>query len=443
MINQTIYALSTAWGKSGVAVIRVSGKNAQTLLSQMTSLEASSLKPRYAYLTKLFHPVSRETLDKVVVLFFKAPHSFTGEDCVEIQCHGSKAVIYYILEALSGLPDFRLAEPGEFSKRSFYNGKMDLTEAEGLADLIDAETAAQQKTAFCQMEGGLKKLYENWREELVTVLAYLEAFIDFPDENIPESKKESVLNTVFKLIKEIDEHLKTSKYGERLKEGFKVVIAGPANAGKSSLLNHLAGRRAAIVSNMAGTTRDALDIYTDIAGFPVIFTDTAGIRETSDKIEKKGVKITKEKIKKADLVLALFDATKPLPAMFAKKPDSKTILVANKADKLSFKRCSELEKKYILISIKSGYGMDTLSDLIATKVKKMFEAPASVPITRLRYKETLKECLQNLKNFHFNKEIELSTEDIRLAVRALGKITGRVEVDEILDKIFGAFCIGK
>lgn len=443
MDNKTIYALSTAWGKSGVAVIRISGANALDVISKMTPLETVSLKPRYAYVTSVLNTVSHETIDKAVVLYFKAPHSFTGEDCVEIQCHGSKAVVYAVLETLSSLPDFRLAEAGEFSKRAFYNGKMDLTEAEGLADLIDAETKAQHKTALNQMEGGLKTLYDRWRDELLTVLAYLEAYIDFPDEDIPESKKESILNTVFKLIKEIDEHLKTSKYGERLREGFRVVIAGPANAGKSSLLNLLAGRHAAIVSNIEGTTRDALDIYTDIGGFPVIFTDTAGLRETTDKVEKKGVKITKEKISKADLVLALFDATKQIPPMFLTTPNKKTLLIGNKADKISFKHRSNLEKKCRLISVKTGEGIETLLQEISKKVETSFDVPTSAPLTRLRYKEALKGCVQNLKTFSFEKEIELSAEDIRLAIRELGKITGRVEVDEILDKIFGAFCIGK
>lgn len=443
MDNKTIYALSTAWGKSGVAVVRISGAKALSVVSKMTMLKTASLKPRYAHFVKLVHPVSRETIDKIILLYFKAPHSFTGEDCLELQCHGSKAVVYSVLDALAILPDFRLAEAGEFSKRAFYNNKIDLTEAEGLADLIEAETSAQQKTALNQMEGKLKTLYESWREELLTVLAYLEALIDFPDEDIPKNKKESILNTVFKLIKEINEHLKTSKYSEHLRDGFRVVIAGPANAGKSSLLNFLAGRRAAIVSNIEGTTRDALDIYTDIAGFPVIFTDTAGLRETTDKVEKKSMKITKEKIEKADLVIALFDATKPIPAMFAKKLNSKTILVGNKVDKLSFKQRSKLEKKCCLISVKTTEKTDRLLELITEKVKKSFDIPTSAPLTRLRYKEALKDCLQNLKAFGWNKEIELSAEDIRLAIRELGKITGRVEVEEVLDKIFGTFCIGK
>ena len=266
MDNKTIYALSTVFGKSGVAVIRVSGDRATDVIKLMTDVKMSELKPRYAYFVNIKDSVSHEKLDKVLVLYFKAPHSFTGEDIVEIQCHGSRAVLSSILNSLSQLDGFRLAEPGEYSRRAFYNNKMDLTEAEGLADLIDAETSEQQKYAIRQMEGGLKNLYDGWREELLKVYANLEAYIDFPDEDIPESIKESNLNTVFKLIKEIDEHLCNANYGERMREGFRVVIAGPANAGKSSLLNAVVKRKAAIVSDIAGTTRDAVDVNLSIKG---------------------------------------------------------------------------------------------------------------------------------------------------------------------------------
>lgn len=325
MDNKTIYALSTVFGKSGVAVIRVSGDRATDVIKLMTDVKMSELKPRYAYFVNIKDSVSHEKLDKVLVLYFKAPHSFTGEDIVEIQCHGSRAVLSSILNSLSQLDGFRLAEPGEYSRRAFYNNKMDLTEAEGLADLIDAETSEQQKYAIRQMEGGLKNLYDGWREELLKVYANLEAYIDFPDEDIPESIKESNLNTVFKLIKEIDEHLCNANYGERMREGFRVVIAGPANAGKSSLLNAVVKRKAAIVSDIAGTTRDAVDVNLSIKGYPVIFTDTAGIREATDVVEQQGVEIAIDKIKDADLVIALFDGSTTTPSIFNKiKKESKT-----------------------------------------------------------------------------------------------------------------------
>lgn len=446
-MNKTIYALSTVFGKSGVAVIRISGKSASDVIARMTDIDTVYLKPRHAYFTKIKSIVSHETLDQAVVLYFKAPHSFTGEDCVEIQCHGSKAVLTSILDNLSMLENFRLAEPGEFSKRAFYNQKMDLTEAEGLADLIDAETLEQQRYALRQMDGNLKNLYEGWRHQLLDVYAWLEAFIDFPEEDIPEDIKESHLNTVFKLVKAIDEHLQNSGHGERLREGFRVVIAGPANAGKSSLLNALTKRNAVIVSDIAGTTRDAVDVNYDIGGYPVIFTDTAGIRESDDVIEQQGVAIAKEKIKNADIVLALFDAAKDSPEIFSeikKESENKMLYIANKIDTLSDEQCFLLkEKGCILISAKHQQGLDQLIEKIAETIKNSFTSSSSLLITRQRYREALRECSENLKNFNFEKEIELTAEDIRLAARALGKITGRFEVDEILDKIFGSFCIGK
>ena len=253
MDNQTIYALSTVFGKSGVAVIRISGDRAFQIIGQMTRLSPSGIKPRYAYFTDLLSVPEKQVLDKCLLLYFKAPHSFTGEDIVELQIHGSKAVISGVLSSLSRLEGFRMAEPGEYSKRAFYNGKMDLTQAEGLADLIDAETAEQQKYAMRQMEGGLKNLYESWREELLTVMAHLEAYIDFPDEEIPEDTVFKLEDTVFKLKEAIKAHLSGDTIGERLREGFRVVIVGPPNAGKSSLLNAVVNREAAIVSDIAGT----------------------------------------------------------------------------------------------------------------------------------------------------------------------------------------------
>ena len=447
MDNKTIYALSTVYGKSGVAVIRVSGSNAADVFKYMTNVETLYLKSRYAYFKDILDSKTKQILDKALILYFKAPNSFTGEDIVEIQCHGSKAVLSSILDSLSNIENFRLAEPGEFSKRAFYNQKMDLTEAEGLADLIDSETSEQQKYALRQMQGNLKNLYEGWREELLRVYAYMEAYIDFPDEDIPDSIKDSNMNAVFKLIKAIDEHLSSSKNSERLREGFRVVVAGPANAGKSSLLNAIVKRNAVIVSDIAGTTRDAVDVNLDIKGYPVIFTDTAGIRETDDIIEQQGVKIALEKIEDADLVLAMFDAGVDNIEIFnniKKESKNKLLYIANKCDNLTFEQCSEFEKQgCLLISAKYNKGVDELVDRIGNYIGSSFTSGSNMLITRARYREALNECLFNLKNFNFDKEIELSAEDIRLAARALGKITGRFEVDEILDKIFGSFCIGK
>lgn len=447
MDNKTIYALSTVFGKSGVAVIRISGAKAFEVISQMTDLDVSKIVSRKMYLTKFYNPVSRETLDNSLLVAFKSPASFTGENTVEINCHGSKAVIKSFLAALSVLPDFRLAEPGEFSRRSFYNGKMDLTEADGLADLIDAETSLQQKVALQQMGGNLFNLYNDWRSRLVSVLSYIEAYIDFPDENIPEDTVFKIENGVFKISEEIEKHIQDNKIEERLRDGFKVVIAGPTNAGKSSLINAIVKRNVAIVSDIAGTTRDVIETYVDIQGFPVIFSDTAGLRETTDEIEQIGVKLAKDKIAEADFCLFMFDASVDTPEIFSEyvnKIDVPYLFVANKMDKITEDKKNDLIKKgCALISAKESKNISALTEAIYKTFQDMYEKGTAQLITRQRYKEALGKCLQNLSRFNLHKEIELAAEDIRLACRAIGKITGQVEVDEILDKIFSSFCIGK
>ncbi len=443
MTNQTIYALSTVYGKSGVAVVRISGNNALQAIKDMTDIDIANIKPRYAYFTDIKNKQGL-LLDKSLVIYFKAPYSFTGEDIVEIQVHGAKAVITSVLETLSSLPDFRLAEAGEFSKRAFYNQKMDLTEAEGLADLIDSETAEQQKYALRQMQGELKDLYENWRESLLNVMAHLEAYIDFPDEELPTDIIDNLQNTVFKVKEDITKHLENGNTGERLRDGFRIVILGEPNAGKSSLLNAVAKREAVIVSDIAGTTRDAIDIYLDIDGYPIIFTDTAGIREAAGVIEQKGIELAYTKAQDADVVICLFDGLKNIPQGFESIDKSKIIYVANKIDKLSAEqRINWQNKGYQLISAKQNQGIDSLLKAISSKIKDKFSASSGALITRQRYREALKNTVCYLNQFNFNKEIELSAEDVRLACREIGKITGRIEVDEILDKIFGSFCIGK
>ena len=445
MDNKTIYALSTVFGKSGVAIIRISGSEAAKVVSAMTDIK--NIRPRYAYFTTLHHYKTSAVLDKCLLLYFKAPNSFTGEDIVELQIHGSRAVIESVIDSLASIPDFRLAEPGEFSKRAFYNQKMDLTEAEGLADLIDAETSEQQKYAIRQMEGSLKNLYDGWRQTLVGLLAHLEAYIDFPDEDIPQNLTENMQNTVFKIVDDIENHLKDNVAGERLREGYRVVVVGPPNAGKSSLLNTIAKREAVIVSDIAGTTRDAVDIHLDLGGYPVIFTDTAGLRETEELIEQKGIEIAYHKISDADLVICLFDASTDSVQQFdniAKSFKNKMILVANKSDKLTNEQCSKLQSEgCLVISTKQYKSVISLLQQIEYKIKSSFTSGSNLLITRSRYREALINVITYLREFGFNKEIELTAEDIRLAVRELGKITGRVEVDEILDKIFGSFCIGK
>lgn len=446
MDNQTIYALSTVFGKSGVAVFRISGTLALNAVEILTDINCKQIKNRHAYFTAL-HSRDGMPLDHAIVIYFRNPASFTGEDVVEIHSHGSKAVISSLLENLGQIEGFRLADPGEFSRRAFYNGKMDLTEAEGLADLIDAETFEQQKYALRQMEGELRGLYEGWRESLVKILSHLEAYIDFPDEELPDNIVFNLENTVFKVKEEIQNHLNQGKCGERLHEGFRVVILGEPNAGKSSLLNTLAKREAVIVSDIAGTTRDAVDVYMDIGGYPVIFTDTAGLRDTEEQIEKKGIEIAYDKAKEADLIIALIDGKNIDTKQFynvATDCKNKIIYVVNKCDFLSNEQCSYFsEQGYTVISAKHKIGIDALIERIKIRISDEFTGNSSALITRQRYREILNAVFKDLDNFNLSKSIELAAEDIRLAARNIGKITGRIEVDEILDKIFGSFCIGK
>lgn len=446
MDNKTIYALSTVFGKSGIAVFRISGNKAFDFFDKMTGLKSENIESRKMYYTQILNIDSRETSDKCMVVAFKAPNSFTGENTVEINCHGSKAVIRSIADSLSKIEGFRVAEPGEFSRRAFYNGKMDLTEADGLADLIDAETELQQKVALRQMGGTLFNLYENWRERLVSLLSHVEAYIDFPDEDIPEDTVFKMENDVFKIIEEIEAHLQNNKVNERLRDGFQAVISGPTNAGKSSLINAIVRRNVAIVSDIAGTTRDVIEAYVDIKGFPVVFSDTAGLRESDDTVEKIGIDLARQKIKEADFNIFLFDAENTEPEVFKEYCNTckNFLLVANKKDKISSERQTELKNKgCVLISAKQNDNIEAVTSALYDCFNNMYSSSSAQLITRQRYKEALIECLDNLKRFNLHKEIELSAEDIRLACRAIGKITGRVEVDEILDKIFSSFCIGK
>ena len=445
MDNKTIYALSTVFGKSGVGVIRISGKDAFTVIDKMTNLDVKKITSHHSKLATIFDSRTHQELDKALVLCFCGPHSFTGEDTVEINCHGSKAVIRSIIDSLSAIEGFRLAEPGEFSRRSFYNGKMDLTAADGLADLIEAETSLQQQVALKQMGGNLLNLYDKWREQLLEILAYIEAYIDFPDEDIPQNTVFKIENNVFKVKEAILQHLSVNKVEERLRDGFNVVISGPTNAGKSSLINALVRRNVAIVSDIAGTTRDAIDAYIDINGFPIILTDTAGLREADDAIERIGIQLAKEKINTADFKVFIFDAAVDRPEIFAQYLNGNNyILVANKADKLSNEQKNKLKNAgCVLISAKNNENVSEISSKIYDYFNEMYLESSSQLITRQRYRESLSECVDCLAQFNLNKNIELAAEDIRLACRAIGKITGRVAVDEILDKIFSSFCIGK
>jgi tRNA modification GTPase len=438
----TIYALSSGHGKAGVAVIRISGSAAGDIL---TALAGILPPPRLACLRKLSDPQSGETLDHSLIIWFPAPASFTGENVAELHIHGGRAVMEAIFGALDGFEGVRPAEPGEFTRRAFENDKLDLTEAEGLADLIDAETEAQRRQALRQSAGSLRELYDRWRLRLIDALASIEAELDFSDEgDVPAEVAESANATVTALRNEIDTHLADQRGGEILRNGLRVVIAGPPNAGKSSLMNALAQRDVAIVSAEAGTTRDVIEVRLDLGGYPVILMDTAGLREAAGEIEREGVRRTIERAKDADLILWLSDASATdvvEPEHMIQENPVPVIRAINKIDLApAINRDGALA-----LSVKTGEGLDDLIAKLTDAVRDAADSGENPAITRTRHRRELESCRAALSPFlagDFN-ELELRAEDLRHAATALGRLTGRVDVEDILDKIFADFCIGK
>ena len=433
--NDTIYALASGQGVAGVAVIRVSGPKVLDVLRTLCSLQ--NPKPNYAY----FRPIKsgKKVLDKGLILYFKAPHSFTGEDVAELQIHGGRGVIQAVSQALSEISGLRPAERGEYSRRAVVNGKMDLTEAEGLLDLVHAETEEQRKQALAQLDGNLGQLYESWRSQLVHHLAYAEAFIDFPEEEIPPAKEQEINHDIQDLIQKISDHLSDNHRGERLREGFQIAIVGVPNVGKSSLINALTKKDVAIVSQTAGTTRDIVEAHLDVAGFPVILADTAGLRDSDEEIEAEGIRRAVKRAEQADLILSVQDsADYPNAKKLPKALDQKCVITLwNKSDLLKKKTM----KNEHFISAKTGAGITALWDEIKDILTESFSGGAA--LTRERYRAALTECVDHLTSALSVQALELKTEDLRLAARALGRITGRIEVDELLDVIFRDFCIGK
>jgi len=382
-------------------------------------------------------------LDDALILYFKAPASFTGEDVVELHVHGGPATIAAIAKALSGL-GLRLAEPGEFTRRAFDHGKLDLVEIEGLADLIAAETEAQRRQALRQAEGNLSALYEGWRGALMSALARIEAAIDFPDEDLPDRLMMLVDETMRVLAKEIDRHLADDHRGEMLRDGLSVAIIGAPNVGKSSLLNRLAGREAAIVSARAGTTRDIIEVKLDLSGYPVLIADTAGLRDSDDEIEQEGVKRALMRAADADLKLIVFDgSTWPsFSATVAAQIDAETIVVLNKAECVTAPVAIG-GRDLLKVSAKTGEGLEDLVMALTAKAAKALNPGTQPALTRLRHRAALEYCGDALQRGLNAPVVELKAEDLRLAVQALSRITGRVEVDDVLDLIFREFCIGK
>jgi tRNA modification GTPase len=447
----TIFALSSGAGRAGVAVIRISGPAAGAAARDLTRGELP--EPRRAALVALHDPESGALLDKVLVLWFPAPHSFTGEDVAELHVHGGPAVIAAVLAALGQL-GLEPAAPGEFTRRAFEHGKLDLTEVEGLADLISAETEAQRRQAVRQMDGALGELYEGWRARLTRALAHLEADIDFPDEDMPGGVAEAVRPDLSRLRGEIAVHLARGPEGQRLREGLRVALVGPPNAGKSTLVNALARRDVAIVSETAGTTRDIIEVHLDIGGWPVTVADMAGMRDAAEDIEAEGVRRARQRAKNADLRIGLLaaDGGDDAPAILdLLGPED--VLAVNKIDLDPHWRQSRLvedlpevwRKGLIGISARSGEGLPRLEESLCARFGAA-KAPAESPVwTRERHRLALEQALAALDRALAADPAmpELGAEDVRLALRALGRITGRVDVEDILDMVFRDFCIGK
>jgi tRNA modification GTPase len=445
--TDTIFALSSGHGRAGVAVIRLSGPAAGQALERMAPPRP---KPRFAALRSIRHPQTGELLDQALVLWFPAPRSETGEDMAELHVHGGRAVIAGVLAALATVQGCRLAEPGEFARRAFAQGKLDLTGAEGLADLIDAETAAQRRQALGQAGGRLFRLYEDWRRRLVATMAQLEAAIDFSDEpDVAAGTLARARAEAESLCRDIAAHLDDGRRGELLREGFQVVLAGPPNVGKSSLLNALARRDVAIVSEEAGTTRDVIEVRLDLDGLPVTVSDTAGLRAAAaaGKVEREGMRRTFARAREADLVVWLIDAAAPpaaVPAEIAQDA-GRTLVVANKADLLPAGVPHPLPAGAMRLSAKTGDGIDGLTRrLTALARARMGDGEAPV-LTQARHRQQIERTLAALRALLGAPmtEVELRAEDLRRAAQALGRLTGAVDAEDVLDQVFGRFCIGK
>ena len=440
-----IYALSSGRGPSGIAILRLSGKDTLKLCKKITKLE--NIQANEVNFCKFYDPKNGNIIDpESILLWFPKPNSYTGDDLAEFHVHGSNAVINSFLKVLSEQEDCRLAEPGEFTKLAFQNNKMDLVKAESIGDLIHSETELQRQQAIQLVQGNASNYYNELREKLIKSLAYIEAKIDFAEDDLPEKVLQEVHKSIKDIYANIKKILEDNKIGEKIRNGFRVSIIGEVNAGKSSLLNLLSKREVAIVSEEEGTTRDVIETYLNIDGYPVILADTAGIREAKNEIEKKGISLALGKSKEADLNIVMIDNSSPkINDKVKKLINNDSIVLLNKSD-IKNKKNHKFDVDTILVSIKNNKNIDQLIKKLKEKLSKKFISSSNVLITRERHRVKLNECLKEIDKFlkkDQNKDIELAAEDLRMATRHLGSIVGKVDVEEILGSIFKDFCIGK
>ncbi len=440
-----IYALSSGRGPSGIAIVRISGKETLRICENITKLK--NIKSNEINFCKFYDPKNDDVIDpEALLLWFPGPNSYTGEDLAELQIHGSNAIINVLLRVLSEQKNCRLAEPGEFTKLAFQNDKMDLVKAESIGDLIHSETEIQRQQAVKLVQGNASNYYNDLRDKIIKSLAYIEAKIDFAEDDLPDK----VLKKAHKSIKEIHNQItkivEDNKIGEKIRDGFRVSITGEVNAGKSSLLNLLSKRDVAIVSDEAGTTRDVIETYLNLDGFPVILADTAGIREAKNDVEKKGISLALAKYKEADLNIVVIDNSTPKISNKIRSLINKdTIVLLNKSD-IDGNKNHKFENVTILASIKHNKNIDQLTQIIKDKLSKKYSFNNTILITRERHRIKLNECLKEIDKFlkkNQSEDLELAAEDLRMATRHLGNIVGKVDVEEILGSIFKDFCIGK
>lgn len=439
----SIFALATARTPAALAIIRLSGPMVPEVLTVLT--KRSHWPPRLATKVRL-HAANGDVLDESLAVLFPRPKSFTGEDMAELHIHGGRATVDAVLAALAAFPQLRPAEPGEFSRRAFMNGKVDLTQAEAIADLIAAETALQRQQALRQLSGTLGHVYERWREQLLEAAVRLEAAIDFSDEDLPAEIEAEAVELVAQIRREMDTLLTQGRWGERIREGFTVVLLGAPNAGKSTLLNALCGREAAITDAAPGTTRDVVEVLVDIHGLPVTLCDTAGLRQTESRVEQEGVMRAMRRAEEADLKILVMDGLEwpHVPAATLGETHGDFLGVLTKSDVAAPRMRGEGRAwEPILISAKTGEGLAELTERIAKYLGTAAVGSAEPVMTRVRHRDSVERARQALTRFEMCTAAELAAEELRVAMDALGRITGRVAVNDVLDGVFRSFCIGK